>query len=223
LPENNIQKRQTAYKIRIKDIINSKYVKEEGWTPNYITTIDNRQISRANVVGVVVSKPIENGANYHSIVLDDGSAKISARVFDDGRIFDNVEIGDMVLLIGRPREYGQEKYILPEIIKKIENKDWVDVRKLELKKQDLQAREVKTTETKEEKAEVVEEEITEEKVEEKETGNIEKVHNLVKSMDHGDGVDYQEIVEKTGSEKEIKMLLEEGEIYEIRPGRLKVL
>jgi len=125
-------------------------------------------------------------------------------------------------LIGRPREYGQEKYILPEIIKKIENRGWVDVRKLELKKQDLQAKEIKTTETKEEKEESVEEEIVEE-VEEEKTGNIEKAYNLVKSMDHGDGVDYQEIVEKTGSEKEIKMLLEEGELYEIRPGRLKVL
>ena len=222
MPETNIQKRQIAYKIRIKDIINSKYVKEDGWAPNYIVTL-NKHISRVNVIGVVVSKPIENGANYESIVLDDGSAKISARVFDNNKIFNNIEIGDLVLLIGRPREYGQEKYILPEIIKKIKNKEWINVRKLELRKQELQTKEIKTTEEKAEEAKDVKEEIITENVEEEKTGNIEKIYNLIKSMDYGSGVEYQEIVEKTGSEKEIKMLLKEGEIYEIRPGRLKVL
>lgn len=233
----NIQ-RQVAYKLRIKEIINGNYVKQEGWNPNYILTGDNRKISRVNLICVVVSKPIEEGTNYNSIILDDGGAKISVRTFDDGKIFDSVEIGDVVLLIGRPREYGQEKYIVPEIIKKIENKEWIEVRKLELKKQDLISGAQKTdnelpetpvadessaqepsVSAQQDEQMPVEENVTEDKIE----GKAGKVYNLIKSMDHGDGVEHQEIVKKTNAEKEIEMLLKEGEIYEIRPGRLKVL
>lgn len=217
--KNNIQ-RQVAYKTRIKDIINGRYVKEDGWTPNYIITPNNKQISRANIIGVVVSKPVENGANYNSIVIDDGSGKISARVFDNNRIFDNIEIGDVALLIGRPREYGQEKYVMPEIVKKIENKEWIEVRKLELKK--LELREMKDKPEIKSEDPILGETIVE-YVKEEKIGGVEKVYNLIKSMDNGSGVDYQEIVEKTKAEKEIKMLLKEGEIYEIKPGRLRVL
>lgn len=238
---NGSLQRQVAYKSRIKDIINGNYIKQEGWNPNYIITKDNKKISRVNLIGVVVSKPIENGANYHSIVLDDGGAKISARTFDDGKMLNNISIGDVVLLIGRPREYGQEKYIMPEIIRKIENKEWIEVRKLELKKQELISGAANIDENEPEKPvadEFIEKKImkpfssekqnaqtpAEEDVSEKcEEGNLGRVYNLIKSMDNGDGVDYQEIIEKTNSEEEIENLLKEGEIYEIRPGRLKVL
>ena len=36
----NQQKRQIAYKVRINDLLGGKYVKEEGWNPNYIESGD---------------------------------------------------------------------------------------------------------------------------------------------------------------------------------------
>lgn len=226
------QKRQVAYKARIKDIAEGRYVKEEGWTPNYVITNSGRQISRANVIGVVVSKQTAEGsANHSSIIVDDGSGRISARIFEQSSIFDSVDMGDIVLMIGRPREFNAEMYIVPEIIKKVGNKDWLEVRRLELKKQDIaemanSSPEIVKEVKKEEAAPVnnsqgVEEEVIEDIGEE--INNTEKAYNLIRSLDKGDGVDYQEIVDKIGSEKEIETLLMEGEIYEVRPGKLKVL
>jgi len=218
MEQANIQKRLVAYKIKIDDILNGKYVKQEGWNPNYIIS-GGKQISRVNVIGIVVSKHVGEGASYNSIIIDDG-AKISARIFDDSRFFEDIEVGDVVMIVGKPREYGQEIYLVPEIVKKIEDKNWIEFRKLELKKQDL-LKGVKEEVTEIKKDETAAEEIIVEDV--KETSKIEKVLNLIKSMDLGEGVDYQEIIDKINGEKEIQALLQEGEIYEIRPGRLKVL
>ena len=42
------QKRQIACKAKIADLINGEYIKEEGWTPNYIITKQGKHISRIN-------------------------------------------------------------------------------------------------------------------------------------------------------------------------------
>lgn len=226
------QKRRVAHKICIKDIVEGKYVTEEGWQPNYIVTKDGKQISRVNVIGIVVLKADGGNLNYKSIVLDDGTGKISIRSFDEKNQLPDPNIGDVVLLIGKPREYGQEKYLVPEIIKKIENKSWIDVRKFELKdrmnvnKNELEPKEDLSPD-KEEGSQienvVLEEEMV---VENRKLSNSEKILNLVKELDAGMGADMQELVSKCSmeeGEKVIKTLLEQGEIFEIKPGRLKIL
>ena len=107
-------KRHTAYKVRIKDIIDSKYIKGEGeWSPNYLE-VGILEVSRVNLMGVLVSNQTEQ--NYHNMLIDDGTGRITVRSFED--IKNDVNVGDIVLVIGRPREYGNERYIVPEIIKK---------------------------------------------------------------------------------------------------------
>src|SRR3989338_7071107 len=122
------RKRQVAYKVRIKDLADGRYVKEEGeWTPNYVL-VGETQVSRVNLIATVVSASKDS----NSLIIDDGSGKISLRAFNDNKILGNIDIGDIVLVIARPREFSQEKYLVPEIIKKIENHKWLRVRKLEL-------------------------------------------------------------------------------------------
>src|SRR3989338_7527293 len=94
---NRTVKREIAYKVRIKDVLDGKYIKEEGWTPNYILTSDGRRVSRVNIIAVVVSKNTDN-LNY-ALVLDDGSGRISIRSFDSGKILDDFDIGDIILII----------------------------------------------------------------------------------------------------------------------------
>jgi RPA family protein len=206
-PEN--QKRQIAYKVRIKEIINGKYVKEEGWQPNYIITQDNKQISRINLIGTVVSTPADEEINYQSITLDDGTGRISARVFEQNNFFNNINIGDVVLVIARPREYNNQIYLLPEILKKMQDKGWIKVRELELKKQP------KNIEEEEPKKEEIIEDIQE--------SIPNRIINLIKEKDKGDGVDFEEILKEINNEETIKELLKKGELFEVRPGRLKVL
>ncbi len=230
MPEEN-QKRQIAYKVRIKEIINGKYVKEEGWQPNYIITQDNKQISRINLIGTVVSTPADEEINYQSITLDDGTGRISARVFEQNNFFNNINIGDVVLIIARPREYNNQIYLLPEILKKMQDKGWIKVRELELKKQP-KIEDTKTEETKlsNESEKLPEKGFQKSKIFEKEEiiEDIQesipaKIINIIKEKDKGDGVDFEEILKEINNEETIKELLKKGELFEVRPGILKVL
>lgn len=200
--EKQQQKRQVAYKVRIKDILDGEYIKEEGWMPNYIRLIDGAKVSRVNIIGTIVLKTDEQ--NYKSVLIDDGSGKLPVRSFEKYELFDGVGIGDVVLIIGRPREFG-EKYIVPEIIKKIDDQAWIELRKLELKKPDLK--------------------VSEEKVDVA-VSPADKIFGLIKEADKGTGVDVEDIIRKSNiseAEKIIRSLLEEGEIFELKPGRVKIL
>lgn len=117
-------KRQVAYKISIKEVLNYPFVKREGFEPSYILTDSGKEISRVNIMGVIVSQDLRE------IILDDGSENITLRSFEDHDW--DCDIGDNVIIIGKIREYNEERYISPEIIKQIKDKGWIDVRKKEI-------------------------------------------------------------------------------------------
>jgi len=216
------QKRQIACKARIADLINGKYVKEEGWTPNYIITKQGKHISRINLIGTIISKG-DSGQDYQSLIIDDGSGNISLRAFEKNEAINNTEIGDVIIVIGRPREYSSEKYIVPEIIKKINNNKWINVRKIELEIEDL-----KTTELPAKEEKVIIESIESESVKQTKSiiNNPQIVYETVKKLDSGQGVNIDKIIKKTGirnAEEIIKKFLMEGEMFEISPGRIKIL
>ena len=212
-----IQKRQIAYKIKIGDIHKGEYVQESGWTPNYIL-IDERKISRANIVGVIVN--IEQGIDAQSFDVEDDSGRISVRFFEEKEQLKDLNVGEIVLIVGRPREYNGEKYIVPEIIKEV-NGDWLELRAFELKKDE-------NVEKKENEGNY--QQIKEEEIEIEDVGNVgskenivEEIIGIINGLDKGDGADYEGVLEKVKNKKLIKSLLEEGEIFEIKPGKLKVL
>ena len=197
-----IPKRQVAVKTRISTLLSSEFVKKEGWEPSYILNGEVK-ISRANLIATVVSK---EGEPMNNLVIDDGSGRISVRSFDDEEFGQHINIGEVVLLIGRPREYGTERYFLGEVIKKVDNKDWIRVRELELKY--------------EKPPEPVEE------IKEKPSNVITSVIELIRELDQGEGADYEEVLNKAENaeaDKAIKNLLEQGEVFEIKPGKLKIL
>ncbi|MCX6707767.1 MAG: OB-fold nucleic acid binding domain-containing protein, partial [Candidatus Woesearchaeota archaeon] len=125
------QARQTAIKTRIRCLLNGKYVVNEGWEPNHILW-GSQKISRVNIIGVVVEKNQNEFSSSVSATIDDGSGRINVRSFEENLFLNNLAVGDVVVLIGRPREYSNEIYIMPEIIKPLEDKRWVEVRKIEL-------------------------------------------------------------------------------------------
>ena len=203
--EQRFQKRQIAYKIRIKNILDSKYVKTEGFNPNYLET-NGKEISRINLMGVVVQKSDLN--NYNTLIIDDVTGKISARVFESNVLLDRIEISDAVLIIGRPREFSNEKYVLIELIKKIDPL-WAKVRKLELV-------EVKEENNLSESGPVKEEVVT---------SSTNQIVKLIKELDKGHGVSIEDISSKDieDIDKMINILLKGGDIFEVKPGKLKVL
>lgn len=214
------QKRQVARKVKISEIYEGTYVKEEGWLPNYVLTKKGSRISRLNLIAAVVS--VEPGSPNNSIIVDDGSGTIALRPFEIMPTLNQIEIGDIINIIGKPRESGTERYILPEIVRKISDTSWVRIRQKELELEEATSPPTKADPAK--KDEIIEEEgDTEPLVQE---NSFQKVYRLIKELDKGDGAPTEEVIRAAklhNTDEIIGMLLKEGEIFEIRRGSLKAL
>ena len=205
--EQKFQDRQIAYKVRIKDVLNSEYTQAEGFNPNYLKVHDQK-ISRVNIIGVVVQKP--ESSNQGNLIIEDGTGNIIVRTFENNFLFDNINIGDVVLLVGRPREFSMEKYLLAEIVKKVKP-EWAQVRKLEL------GEKTNPKERNKKKIEDVKEEVVDE-------SQKNKILGIIKELDKGEGVAIEDISSDVDNLDEIiDGFLKKGDIFEVKPGKLKVL
>ena len=211
MPET--KKRETAYKIRIGDLLRGNQIFEETEALNkrlLHIELGNKKLIRVNIIANVIDKfESESESRFATITLDDGSGQIRARVFgEDVNKFKELIQGDTIVIIGFVRSYNQELYILPEIIKKITPK-YLLIRKLEIEKS---VPKIKTSEQRQE-IRAIKEEIIE----------------MIKSAEEKEGIDKDEIITKIKNAKpgminqEIQKLLEEGIIYEPRPGRVRYL
>jgi len=210
MAEGESVKRQVAHKVRIADILNNKYVKEEGWLPNYVQ-VGDRKVSRANILGVVVSVNKTDAGPAQGFVLDDSTGRISLRFFENAP---RVDVGDIVTVIGRLREFGAERYIVPEIMRKISDSTWIEVRKLEL------ALHKHTT-----VASVAPDELSVEEEDFDGSNPVNSLIGIIRELDSGDGVGFDDISVKFkgDADEHIKHLLESGDIFEVKPGRYKIL
>lgn len=206
------KKRETAHKLRIGDLLRGQQIFEQSESTNQrlqFIELGNKRILRINIIGNVVDKYESEGERrFASITLDDGSGQIRARLFgDDISKFSSISQGDTLIIIGLLRSFNQELYILPEIIKKTDPK-YLLVRKLEIEK------EMPKQLTHEQKQEV--------------RALRDEVIDLIKNAEEKEGIDKEEIIMKLKANpvligQEIQKLLEEGIIYEPRPGRVRYL
>lgn len=205
-------KRQVARHIRISTLRNGEYVKKEGWEPNYVLTSAGDMVSRVNIIGIVITepKPLE-------IQVDDGSAILLVRQFDEHARLMDLKIGDPILLIGRPREYDQEIYVIPEIVKVIKDPFWMKIRQKELLAEPL---------LDPAKAGEKEEVVLEEQGPPSFREQYETIYALIRKLDDGRGADIEQVLQSSNNsqgEQVIKQLILEGEVFEMSPGKLKVL
>ncbi|MFH1774328.1 MAG: OB-fold nucleic acid binding domain-containing protein [Methanobacteriota archaeon] len=223
--------RGTASKICIKDVVDGKFIKaEQRFEPNLIVTPLNEKISRVRVMGTVVSRFVSEDGKYASLTLDDASDTITVRAFrDDIELLRDIKPGDIVDVVGKIKEYNEEKYIAPESIRKIEDPNWELVRKLELllKESRLEERKVGAVETEAKVAEQPASTPAEEVVEETVSEDPKLVTlNLIEKMDEGEGVKYVTLLSESGLEEEklesvLNELMGDGEVYEPKIGRFK--
>jgi len=213
--ERKPYERLTAYKSFIKEILNGTYHKMEGWDPNFIQSPLGKNLSRVNLIATVIA--LNKGAEDKVVGMniDDGSAQIALRVFDNIEIFSGLGIGNIVQIIGKPREYNGERYIVPEIIRPIDS-NWLLVRKMEFEAEygqnylDIGPAAPQVTNT----------------AKEDDKNAYDGVLEFLQKNDKGDGVDIEKVVSSLSikdSERIVDDLLKQGEIFEIRPGRVKVL
>lgn len=210
--ENTNQKRQTATITNIQTINQGTYKKEEGWDPNYIITKSGHKLFRVNLIATVIS--VKLNESNQVMVIDDGVDQIEVRNFDENINLENFKPQDIVLIIGKPREYGTI-YIAPEIIKIIQNPLWIKVRSLQLKQEENYPAVKKQFEV--EKEQVSKPSVDFSKI------NNEELLDIIREMDSGDGVDIDELLQKVQNETLISEMIRQGDIFEIRPGRIKIL
>ena len=124
-------KRWTAYKLKIKDIEDGDY-SDDGFVK-----YNDIEVKRVRVLGSIVSKFVSEDGKYGFYVIDDATGTIRIRSFEDTLyLIERASVGDIIDVIGRLRKYKGELYVIPESVQKIEDPNWIMLRKLELKKQD---------------------------------------------------------------------------------------
>lgn len=234
--ETTVFIRQTAYLTTIATLFSGIFIKAEAqMQPSYIKTSSGKKLSRIHLIAVVVSFSDALSSNAaQEITLDDGTGKIVARSFENPDFFAGVQLGDILRVVGKVRAFNEQIYLIPEIIKKITNKQWITLHKLQINLIEREEKEngtheilpiteisEKAEENEGDKAIVTEDVIVIDEV----ISPIEEILGLIKELDKGEGALIESIIEKKGanSEKIIHNLLENGEIFEIIPGRVKFL
>jgi len=229
--------RQIAYMVRVSDVVNNEFIKQSGeWEPNYVL-IRNLKVSRVNIIANVITKYKSENGDYIFLTIDDGSDNIQVKSWkDDTKILDSIDVGDTVLLIGRIRETNSQRYLSPEVIKKLEKMEWVVLRKKELTKlygefdktdfpKEIEVKsEEKPTPTKEPDFYVKEEVVNEGSSK----SERQKVLNMIEKLSSEEGIDKLEIINNSDFDEQkvsdiIQDLLREGEVFEIKPGKIKIL
>ncbi|MDD5650758.1 MAG: OB-fold nucleic acid binding domain-containing protein [Candidatus Nanoarchaeia archaeon] len=120
--------RDVAHRVWIKDIKSGTYLDKESEFDSNFVLINNKKISRVYLIATVIQTFENENITYANITIDDGSADIRVKAWNDLDLIANLKIGDLILLIGKLRKYEDEIYIVPEIVKKV-NPNWELVHK----------------------------------------------------------------------------------------------
>lgn len=219
-------KRQTAFACSIKQLLEGEFIHQEGWDPSYVVA-DEKMLVRVRIVGVLVSD--------HSV--DDGTGILNLRFFL-GR--PNISVGKPVLLIGRPRQGPNGAYLVVEIAKEVSSSY---LKKFSSERDELFAYAPIAPKRKESPVAEATSAPAESTLSAEETpkaeftsasevepaptpNNAEVLLNIIRQLDPGDGAPTDEVLEAAnfqGAEDKLQFLIEEGEVFELRAGKIKVL
>jgi RPA family protein len=204
ISNNQSFKRNIAYKLKIGSILSGNPILENEKLK--LIETESKQVVRVNLIANIIEKFIQDDEKkYGSVTLDDATGQIKAKVFgEDLEKIKNLTEGDTILTIGLIRIWNNELYLTPEIIKKKDPK-FLLVRKMEIDS---------TTPKVQNKEKLIE--------------LKEKMIEIIKNAEKDDGIYIDKIILDLKESpdvinQEIKKLLENGIIYEPRPGKLRYL
>jgi len=190
--------RYPACKIRVIDLQKGTFVKGDNNNPNHILLPDKKKVFRTHIIGTILR--IQQTGNTASIVIDDGSASILLRIFEEFPQMKTVSAGATVSVIGKIRSYKEQVYIVPEIIKECD-KAWLGAHKainVQVEPNPVDKKVVHTS--------------------------IESIIEYLNNNDSGSGVSMQDLTTQFGNiEQIIDNMLKHGVVYAHMPGRIKLL
>ncbi len=188
-------------------------------------------LPRVNIIGIVAS--LERLSSISNILIDDSTAIINVKLFEEKNIIKKIKIGATVMFIGKIREYNQQFYLAPEIIKLV-NPLWLKLRLLSLIKNNLVPPPLKRENSSPKIELMLTPALDQQKYPKKEMQFLqneqkipqEKLIDLIKNLDQGEGVLIEEIISMSplpNTEKIVEKMLERGDLFQCLPGRIKVL
>jgi hypothetical protein len=200
-----IRKRNIAYKIRIGDVLKGVPTMDEGRF--LFLELGDKKVVRVNILANCVDKYVQEGEKqFASLTVDDASGQLKLKAFgEEIEPLKEIMQGDTLQIIGNMREWNGELYVIPEVVKKVDAR-WLLVRKLEIQnsRKDLPAEGGVNSVLK------------------------DSIMDKIKGAETDGGIDVDAIImdieaSPDAINEEVKKLLEEGLIYEPRPGRLRYL
>ncbi len=216
--------RQIAYKAWIKDIIQNP------------PSVNGKPVYRINLISTIIQKTTSEDNTYTSLTLDDGTGQIRVKAWQtDIEKIQHFNEGETIIIIGNLKDYNEEIYIIPEIIKKIEP-SWEITRKLELIKEygppestPQITQEIKTPENQEQQEESSMQTVTEEKVQETtEETDQQRILTILDRFDSTEGVDLSRLVIESKLDESmvltiIQELISEGQIFQLGENKYKLM
>jgi RPA family protein len=133
-------KRSIAAKVAIQDIQDGDLIANDQGNVVGVETFLG-QVSRVNIIATVVDRYQatqerldDDGKGFATITLDDGTGVIRAKMWGElAAKLGEIQVGDLVLVVGRIRSFQGETYINGEVVRRLENPNWETVRLLELR------------------------------------------------------------------------------------------
>ncbi|NHI83483.1 MAG: hypothetical protein EAX81_04205 [Candidatus Thorarchaeota archaeon] len=123
-----MRERMTAVRSNVADIVNGTFGSENG--PHVISPY-GVELRRVALVGFIIDRYVGQG-NFASITIDDGTETIKAKAWGtEASALEKIEANKLALFVGKIREYESEIYLVPEIIRELDDPNYMSLHLME--------------------------------------------------------------------------------------------
>jgi RPA family protein len=154
-----MRERMTAVRASISDITNGSFSDDDG--PHVVSPF-GVELRRVVIVGFVVNKFYRAGdetgkKRFESITVDDGTDTIGVKVWgeEDASMLEGVKENILALVIGKVRQYNEEIYLIPEIVRELTDPNYMSLHLMERYKAVLNRSGISLPETEEQQQELL--------------------------------------------------------------------
>ncbi len=122
-----MRERMTAVRAAVVDIVKGTYGEDNG--PHVVSPY-GVELRRVALVGLIIDQ--YSGEGFASITIDDGTETIRAKAWGgEAASLDKVQTNILALIVGKIREYEGELYVVPEIVRELDDPNYLTVHKME--------------------------------------------------------------------------------------------
>ncbi|TET15777.1 MAG: hypothetical protein E3J82_00530, partial [Candidatus Thorarchaeota archaeon] len=122
-----MRERMTAVRASVADIVHGTYSEEDG---HHVVSPQGVELRRVVLVGFIVRQYVGQGG-FVIITIDDGTETITAKSWGETQSLEQVETNTLAMIVGKLREYEGEVYIVPEIVRPLDDANYMTLHQLE--------------------------------------------------------------------------------------------